>query len=613
MAVTADRVREEGEDAGKSGDGGGGAAGGRTCLVQGYLLKRSETLHLWNQRWFVLDPTTARMEYRMQRSDVYPRGHIVFDADSTITVSPLNFHGAKQYDGCCFYVGTAGKKEYFLCAETPEAARAWVVTIRAAAQVLRAHRAAVSLLGSASGPAVSGAVAAATAAAEEAAGQAQRNVAVANERALQHGAATAFFSLGAPSPVQAAALTPTSIASAAAATTAAAAAGAGASGSAHAAMGNGRGGAGGVEGGAVAPSGDSVHLLKVIALHTAQMCAWEGACSCEDGTHAFHACVGPAAPETLRVKDEEIHALALALRHRDSAIADLTRRLDDAAAAADVAAAAAAQAARERDEVRAAACKLCDDLEARFERSEQQQAGSKAGRVAAEQEAERARAQVAQLQVALVEAKARADREEAGRRAAEGEMLHWKAEAERFVTAGLASLTPSCPSTTASAIAAGTAAGREPLSSSTPSTSTSLPAPPFHPTTLPPADPPLTSPIPMPSLSPSPSFLTPVPHTASACAVPAVDPHPAPLTALHTPPTVTAVLPAAAAAAAAAGGGGGGALSNAPVTGDGNSDGNTATLAAAPVGEASAADAAAKAFTHMSTTDAALSVASTKY
>ncbi|GAQ81128.1 hypothetical protein KFL_000710330 [Klebsormidium nitens] len=132
-------------------DGGNGqqdaSADGR-FLLQGYLLKRSETLRRWNKRWFSLDPTTARLEYRSQRSDLYPRGQIVFDASSTITVSPINFNsGAKQYDGCCLYIGTPRKKDYFLAAETPAAARAWVTALRAAMQVLKAHRDAVNALG----------------------------------------------------------------------------------------------------------------------------------------------------------------------------------------------------------------------------------------------------------------------------------------------------------------------------------------------------------------------------------------------------------------------------------------------------------------------------------
>lgn len=80
------------------------SASSGSVLLQGPLLKRSETLRKWNQRWFTLDPSTGRMEYRFQRSDPSPRGLIHFDADSTITVSPLNIQGDRKYDGCCFCI-----------------------------------------------------------------------------------------------------------------------------------------------------------------------------------------------------------------------------------------------------------------------------------------------------------------------------------------------------------------------------------------------------------------------------------------------------------------------------------------------------------------------------
>jgi hypothetical protein len=50
----------------------------------------SADLRKWNQRWFTLDPSTGKMEYRLQRGDARVRGLIVFDGDSTITVSPVN-------------------------------------------------------------------------------------------------------------------------------------------------------------------------------------------------------------------------------------------------------------------------------------------------------------------------------------------------------------------------------------------------------------------------------------------------------------------------------------------------------------------------------------------
>eukprot|EP00850_Spirogloea_muscicola_P023745 SM000385S14623 [mRNA] locus=s385:19125:23382:- [translate_table: standard] len=138
-------------------------AGGGEPL-QGFLLKRSETLRRWNQRWFTLDPATAKMDYRAQRGDPFPRGLIHFDADSTITVSPINFHcGACAVAAAASNtrdIGSARKKEYFLCAGSPEAAKAWVATIRAAALVLKAHGEALDSLSS-SGRSRSGAVAAA--------------------------------------------------------------------------------------------------------------------------------------------------------------------------------------------------------------------------------------------------------------------------------------------------------------------------------------------------------------------------------------------------------------------------------------------------------------------
>ncbi|KAG8081439.1 hypothetical protein GUJ93_ZPchr0007g5738 [Zizania palustris] len=98
-------------------------------LLQGPLLKRSDTLRKWNDRWVILDPATGKMEYKICRSDAALRGIIVFDSTSTVMLSPMNFHGLPKYDGCCFYIGTPQKKEYFLCAETPSAARAWVSTL----------------------------------------------------------------------------------------------------------------------------------------------------------------------------------------------------------------------------------------------------------------------------------------------------------------------------------------------------------------------------------------------------------------------------------------------------------------------------------------------------
>ncbi|KAJ3674476.1 hypothetical protein LUZ60_005092 [Juncus effusus] len=114
-------------------------------FLQGPLLKRSETLRNWNERWVILDPTSGRMEYKIRRNEPTVKGSIYFDATSSITLSPVNFHVPK-YDGCCFYIGTPQKKDYFLCAETPGAAKAWISTLHATQLVLKAHKEAVNSL-----------------------------------------------------------------------------------------------------------------------------------------------------------------------------------------------------------------------------------------------------------------------------------------------------------------------------------------------------------------------------------------------------------------------------------------------------------------------------------
>ncbi|KAI3972432.1 hypothetical protein MKW92_021678 [Papaver armeniacum] len=137
-------------------------------LLQGPILKRSETLRKWNERWMILDPTTGKMEYKTRRNETVVKGSIIFDANSTITLSPVNFHGLPKYDGCCFYIGTPQKNEYYLCAETPGAARAWVSTLQATQLVLKAHKEAVNSL-SGNGSAQLGTVATVVAAANSAA------------------------------------------------------------------------------------------------------------------------------------------------------------------------------------------------------------------------------------------------------------------------------------------------------------------------------------------------------------------------------------------------------------------------------------------------------------
>lgn len=155
-----------------------------TVLLQGPLLKRSQTLRKWNQRWFTLDPSTGKMEYRTQRGDATPRGLVIFEANSTITMSPLNLHPAKKYEGCCFYIGTPQRQEYFLCADTPDAAKAWVSTLRSVALVLKAHKEAVnSLCGN--GQAKTGTVAAAVASANSTAKEASKEIAASLQNSMK--------------------------------------------------------------------------------------------------------------------------------------------------------------------------------------------------------------------------------------------------------------------------------------------------------------------------------------------------------------------------------------------------------------------------------------------
>ncbi|XP_008806690.1 switch-associated protein 70-like [Phoenix dactylifera] len=150
-------------------------SGSGRYLLQGPLLKRSETLRKWNERWVILDPTTGKMEYKIRRNETVVKGTIIFDSNSTITVSPVNFHGLPKYDGCCFYIVTPQKKEYFLCAETPGAARAWVSTLHATQLVLRAHKEAVNSL-SGNGSAKLGTVATVVAAANSTAMEASKEI-----------------------------------------------------------------------------------------------------------------------------------------------------------------------------------------------------------------------------------------------------------------------------------------------------------------------------------------------------------------------------------------------------------------------------------------------------
>ncbi|WCJ25062.1 hypothetical protein M5689_006973 [Euphorbia peplus] len=161
------------------------ASGSGRNLLQGPLLKRSETLRKWNERWVILDPTTGKMEYKTRRNEPAVKGTITFDANSTITLSPVNFHGLPKYDGCCFYIGTPQKKDYFLCAETPGAARAWVSTLNATQLVLKAHKEAVNSL-SGNGSAKLGTVATVVAAANSTALECSKEIEAAMQISLRN-------------------------------------------------------------------------------------------------------------------------------------------------------------------------------------------------------------------------------------------------------------------------------------------------------------------------------------------------------------------------------------------------------------------------------------------
>ncbi|CAN0913997.1 hypothetical protein LINGRAHAP2_LOCUS28275 [Linum grandiflorum] len=71
------------------------ASGSGRNLLQGPLLKRSETLRKWNERWVILDPTTGKMDYKTRRNETAVKGSIFFDANSTITISPVNFQASQ--------------------------------------------------------------------------------------------------------------------------------------------------------------------------------------------------------------------------------------------------------------------------------------------------------------------------------------------------------------------------------------------------------------------------------------------------------------------------------------------------------------------------------------
>ncbi|KAH0930105.1 hypothetical protein HID58_015832 [Brassica napus] len=144
----------------------------------------------WNERWVILDPTTGKMEYKTRRNEPAIKGTILFDDNSTITVSPVNFQGLPKYNGCCICIlvsniSTPQKKDYFLCAETPGAARAWVTTLHATQLVLKAHKEAVDSL-SGSGSSTLGTVATVVAAANSTALECSKEIQAAMQVSLRN-------------------------------------------------------------------------------------------------------------------------------------------------------------------------------------------------------------------------------------------------------------------------------------------------------------------------------------------------------------------------------------------------------------------------------------------
>ncbi|KAH9706039.1 PH domain-containing protein [Citrus sinensis] len=165
------------------------ASGSGRSLLQGPLLKRSETLRKWNERWVILDPTTGKMEYKTRRNEPTVKGTITFDENSTIAISPVNFHSLCVVVVDYPNIGTPQKKDYFLCAETPGAARAWVSTLHAAQLVLKAHKEAVNSL-SGNGSAKLGTVATVVAAANSTAQECSKEIEAAMQISLRNALGT---------------------------------------------------------------------------------------------------------------------------------------------------------------------------------------------------------------------------------------------------------------------------------------------------------------------------------------------------------------------------------------------------------------------------------------
>lgn len=114
-------------------------------VLQGPLLKRSETVRQWEWQWIDLHVLTGKLEYWTHGREAPSTGVVKLDAYSTVMISPVNVIKETQYDACCFYITTSQRREHFFCAQTPKAAEAWVATLRAAVSVRRAHNEASDL------------------------------------------------------------------------------------------------------------------------------------------------------------------------------------------------------------------------------------------------------------------------------------------------------------------------------------------------------------------------------------------------------------------------------------------------------------------------------------
>uniref|UniRef100_A0A0D9WVB4 PH domain-containing protein n=1 Tax=Leersia perrieri TaxID=77586 RepID=A0A0D9WVB4_9ORYZ len=136
-------------------------------LLQGPLLKRSDTLRKWNERWVILDPATGKMEYK---SDATVRGTIVFDSASTVTLSTMNFQ----------YWNSAEKGIFSLCRNSQRRKSLGIhFTL-----VLQAHKEAVNSLGG-NGPTKVGKVATVVAVANATAIEATKEVEAAMKETLR--------------------------------------------------------------------------------------------------------------------------------------------------------------------------------------------------------------------------------------------------------------------------------------------------------------------------------------------------------------------------------------------------------------------------------------------